>query len=670
MTERDKDNIADERIVPDKQPPALRDLLATINSSRRQCSLYGADHPNALGAAEELSACLDEFIANFDRATLVFTSAAVIVNENSYGSTPNSQELFQRLRVRGVMALTFLGTASVEQVGALLGFLNAEPSDVRLQGGASGYLRKRGVSRIVAHDAIYGNGTDFEDDADGDVSSRAEWSADSVDRSVSAAIDWLSRQDDGNQQFPRLPITDILSSPDQAAKLIREAVTKLHASRKQESPGEIASEVVHDLKDLADSNREKWDKSAPQIRKAISKLPKGMRPEISGFTEEDEQDDAGPVVPKRAADIGEVEALVAEVLGGTNNPDEGSDLPTPEVFEPLFGARADGLLASWRRELQPGSVMKCSARTLETLMILESRATEHERIAHALAGLVPRALDMRDTASARMIVASLIGEIKHDEPLSWRCTSARAALRGIGSNMLVAVVESALASDDTSARATASALVEKLPDLALELVGLLGSSGAPAFDESLRRGIAASGSDAVGPLGRLLREGTGASRELALETLIDMRAPTAIREIAQAMRGADAGFIVRALNRLPSMHTPQVTEICTSHLAHSSLEVRCAALDGLGELGDESSVPAIAQITLRHRLAEHDCAEKIHAVLALARMDCPQALDCLEKMAKRRPLLGRSRYEIVRLAAERTLYEARARRASAQPRAA
>lgn len=672
MTEHDMDKKAADPIPLEKQPPALKDLLSLVNASRRQSSLYGADHPNTLRASGEVASMIDEFLASFDRATLVFTRKSVVANEHSYVASTDSQELFQRLRARGAMALTFVGAISPEQVAAFLGFLNTEPSAVRDDGGASTYLRKHAVSRIVATDAVFTSGADFDDLDDG-TTSRADWDVENMDRAVGAAIDWLSRQEDeeGEEETPLLPITEILSRPDQAAKLIREAVTKLHASRRQETPGELASEVVHDLRDLAGTDREKWDNSTPQIRKAISKLPKGIRPEISGFTEEDELGgETTPTTGRRIADIREIEAKVAEVLEETQTLGKNVAFPTPEAFGSLFGAKADGLLSSWRRELQPGLVMESSGKTLGTLMTWETRGSEHERIARALAGLIPRAIEMHDVVSAQMIAASLITEMRREDALNWRSMNAKVALASVDTKTLKPLVEGALASGEASGKEIASALVETLPDLALEMVGLLGKSGAQSFNEALKRGIIASGPGAVAPLGKHLREGVGASREMALEVLVGMKGAAAIREVAGVLSGADAEFIVRALKQMPAVRIPLVTEICTTHLSHGSAEVRCAALGALGELGDESAVPVIAQMALRNSLKQDDTAEKLQAIQALARMDCPEALDCLQKMAKKRPLLGRSRYEVIRLSAERALREIESRKPKAQARAA
>ncbi len=277
---------------------------------------------------------------------------------------------------------------------------------------------------------------------------------------------------------------------------------------------------------------------------------------------------------------------------------------------------------------------------------------------------------MGDTASARMIAAALIAEMRRDEPLNWRSTNARAALAGVETKALKPVVEAALESGDSSACDTASALVEILPELALEMVGSLGSCRIPAFNESLKRAIVASGPAAIVPLGRLLREGLGASREMALEVLIGMNGAAAIREVAQVLAGADPEFIVGALKLLPAVRIPQVTDLCIAHVDHPSTEVRCAALGALGELADPSAVPVIARVAARKSLKADDAADKIQAVQALGRIGSPEALDCLHRMAHRRPLLGRAKYEPIRLAAERAYFGACSRQPEAESRAA
>ena len=649
-----------DAIPLEQQPAVVRDMLSIVNVSRRQFSLYGTGHPNCVRAAEELSAAIDNYLAEFDRTTFVFTLSSVIANDHNYVSSNDGLELFERLRARGVMAISLVGSPGPEQCAGFLAFLNAEPTDLRAEGGASSYLRRRSITRIVATDAVYTRDSDSDEDGAG---CSPALGIDVIDRAVAAAVDWLSRQDeeDGEKTGPRLPIIDILSQPDQAAKLIREAVTKLHASRRQETSGELAGEVVHDLKDLAAFEKDKWDKATPQIRKAISKLPKGLRPEISGFNDENEDS----VDSDKTFDIGEVESKVANVLDVTP-----ARSAIPDAFRPLFGAKAHGLLSSWKRELRPGSVMESSGRTLETLMAWETRAAEHERIARALAGLAPRAVAMKDMASARMIVASLVKEMRRGDSLSWRLTNVRAALAAIDAVALKEIVEESVANGDAGAREMAAYLVETFPDLSLEVVNLLGSCGDPAFSEALKRGIAAAGTTALGPLTKLLREGTGAPREMALEALIRMKGAAAIHEVAQALSEAEPTFIIRAFSLLPAVRVPQVTELCVGYLSHGSPEVRCAALGALGELADPAAAPAIAQIASKRSLKQDDTAERIQAIKALAKIGGPESIGCLRKLATHRPILGRNHYEFVRTAAEKAFAEANAQRCSDQERAA
>jgi HEAT repeat protein len=152
--------------------------------------------------------------------------------------------------------------------------------------------------------------------------------------------------------------------------------------------------------------------------------------------------------------------------------------------------------------------------------------------------------------------------------------------------------------------------------------------------------------------------------------LIAIKGAAAMREVADALTGADPEFLVGALKLVTAVRIPQVTELCIAHVGHSSAEVRCAALAALGELADPSSVPAIAQVVLRRSLRSDETAEKIQAAQALGKIDSDKATDCLRRVANRRPLLGRRKYEPIRLAAERALFEARSRQAQTESKAA
>lgn len=662
MSNNEQEQIEAEVLQPEKQSPALAGFLKNINTARVHLSLYGADHTSTLKAAEELSKHLDEFIEDIGRVTLVFAKNAVIVNEHYYASSSDSNELFQRLRIRGVMAITFVGSASPEQILNFLMFLNTEPRYIRIEDGPSMWLRKHQVNRIVATEAVYMN--DGDDSEEDESISRINWESNNVDQAIGAALEWLSKQDEEKDKSPQLPITEILSNPEKAAKLIREAVTKLHASRREETTGELTSEVVNDLKDLAGYDKESWDKATPQIRKALSKLPKEMRPHISGFI--GEEDDLGDRSDdnRKTADIGEVECTVSTALKQITPP-ICEPLPGPEKFESLFGARANGLLSNWRKELQPVSIIRSSANTLETLMIWENGTLEHERITNALIALILRALEMNDTGSAVLIMARLIEEMKREQGIDWRCSNVKTALQSLETPVLITLVEEALKSGDTNAQNVATALVEALPSLAISLIHLLGANNAPAFDETLKRGLARCGQSAIASLGRLLNDNDIRVKEAALEALISISGTAAIREIALVLNSADISFIIRALDLLPSVRIPQVTEICISKLTHSSTDVRCAALKALGELGDESAIPYITRIATHGSLRDENSAEKIAAINALACIGGNDAWDFLQKMAAKRPLIGRNRYEVIKIAAERALQQLQKDRAVA-----
>lgn len=655
MTDGDRSS-ASGPAAHEPQPVVLVNLLLALNAARRQMSLYGSDHPNTAQSAQALAGNFKEFGEAFGRSTLVLTQTAALVNEHGYAASSESQELFQRLRARGVMAITIVSPPPPEQIVAFVGFLNDDPEEMRRQGGASASLRKRGVSLIVATDAVYSSGD--ESDSAEENAQKSALDPKDMDRALGAAVDWLLRQDEEEDDAPRLPIAEILSHPDEAAKLIREAVTKLHASRRQDTHGEIASEVVHDLKDLASDDPDGWDSATPQIRKAMSKLPKDMRPEVAGFTGADEcEKDESRVRSSHLADIFEIEAQVAEVLDEASAVDADRAIPAPDAFSSLFGASPCGLLTAWRKELQPDVVMGSSGRTLETLMVQETSGSEHERIARALAGLLPRAVEMKDHASARAIADGLMREIRGNDPSDWRAVNARSALRSLDKAILRQAAEAWAALDDPDAGRSACHMVELLPELALQMIDVLGRRDLGDLDRAVARGIAGCGAAAVGPLGGLLTEGREGAKDLALDALIRMNTTAAIREIGQALREADEAFTIRALAKLASVKHPDVVDASVDLLSSSSAGVRRAALAALGELAVPTTVPAIVQAASRRGLGHDDVAEKIAALEALGRIDCDESREFLERMAARRPLIGKKRYEAVRQTAERVLDE-------------
>ena len=630
---------------PQQQPPVLIDLLRSLEAARKCLSLYGVEHTNAAESADAFAAALDEFRQLFERPTCIFTHNEVIVNDRTYAASAESIEVGNRLRVRGVMAVTFVGAAPVEEIPSFLTFLNAEPRDIRSEGGPSVYLRSRDVTRIVATEAVY----TVEDEAESDdqPAQAPAHSASDVDRAIAAAIEWLSKQQEEGDESPRLPITQILSDPDMAARLIREAVSKLHASRRGYSDGELATEVVNDLKGLAEGETEEWDNAAPQIRRAISKLPSEMLPAASGFTHAEESDGAKP---RRVADIDEVEKLIASA--------ESPEAVGLDSLGSCFGATAEGLLSSWRRELQPNSVILSSGATLETLMVWEQNAAEHGRIAIALAGMVARAMQMADIDSALTFCEDILSEADRDSDQQWRAANALSALRSIDTAVLQALVESALQKEDHRARKIAANLVESIHSLAIAAGHLLGTCDDEVFLAALARGMTSAGAGATAALSAIIREGHGASRTKALRVLLGISPSAAVREVSDSLAGPDAAFARSAIGQLEQARIPQAVDVCLTALGHRDHEVRIAAIHALGELGVDVALESLARIARRHSLRREDPSETVAAIRALARVGGPDAIKALQHIVDRKPLFGRGRYETLKTAAEQAIADA------------
>ncbi|MDO8682622.1 MAG: hypothetical protein Q7N50_03985 [Armatimonadota bacterium] len=663
MIENEKEGIDPAVVETERQAPALREFLRAINAAQKQLSMYGAEHPNTLESLCALAQRLDEFMGDFDRATCVFTKDVMIVNDRQYPATNDSRELFQRLRARGVMAITFVGASSGDQMGEFLSFLNVEPRQVRQQGGPSVYLRKHGVSHIVATAAVY-TGSDEADD-EREAAETFDANSVGVDRAIGAVIGWLSKQDEDQEEAQRLPITEILSHPDMAAKLIREAVTKLHDSRKKETAGELATEVIHDLKELAVNDPTKWDNATPQIRKAISKLTE-LRPEARGFAPGRKEPDNEPAASAKVVDTGQVEAMVANAIDSQSK----SDAIKLRELNGLFDTKVTGLASKWRSELEPSGFISSSGMTLVTLMEWENRPAEHSRIANALAGLIPRAIEARDMESVTLFTETLSNEANKPNELDWRRSNARSALQSIEHTCLRQLVEDFLKNGGYRAKDVAGALVRAVPSLAVHLVDLLGIHNAESFNEALRQGMIESKQAAVEPLTRLLGGQSATAREAALEILAEIGSMSAIRAIADVMDTCDVAFIIKALEQLSKMPSPLAVEACAKKLSHQDPGARGAALSAMGKMGVGAGLPHIVRIATRSAFLGGDVSEKAAAIEALGRVGGPEELPCLDKMANARPLIGRNRYEAVKTAARQAAAEIRTRAGITDARAA
>lgn len=627
---------------PEQQFPALRDLLKGIKIAQKMTSLYGSDHPNTVQAIEALTEIITDFVGSFTRPTCVFTNDAVVVNDRYYAATTESRSMYERLRARGTMAITFIGDVSSEQARQFTAFLNTDPSEIRNQGGPSEFLKKHSVTRIVATEAVYTSG---ETDSPTD---EVQLNQHGLDLAVGAVIDWLIRQDE-EDELPRLPISQILSDPDMAAKLIREAVTKLHASRRDKKESDLSGEVIDDLKNLTGDDPSKWDNSTPQIRKAVSKLPIAMRPKNGFLPDVDDIETMNH--NKTTVDVSAVETIVSEAL--QNNAEVGAEgiQPNLKKLVSLLDARASGIPTTWKVELEPTAIIKSASGTYATLMAWEKSATEHGRIAHALAALIPRALEINDIDTALMIAESLIEEIGRKTEDIWQVSNARSALLSIDQQTLKQLVESALQEGSYRAKDLATSIVETLPSLALILADFLGIYKADSFNQTLRHALVDAGQSAVPVLGRILRGRIVESTEAALETLAEIGTTSAVGEIAAAMEQMDLVFTIKALCILPKARIPLTTETCLKALSHASTDIHRAALAALGKLGDENSVKQVIRIATRRGLDPDYVAEKMVAIKTLAQIGGDEAYGCLDSMARHRPFMGKSAYEPIRLAA-------------------
>lgn len=655
-----------DQLEVDAQPLALKDFLRILNSARRQSSLYGLDHLSTQQAIGDIMTVVKAFLDCFGPSIFVLTDEAVILNDSWYQPCGESRELYQRLRSRGAMAFSLVGEPSIHQVTEFLAYLNIEPREVRKQGGSNSYLRKHDVTRIVAIDTLYISG----DEESGPVDQLQE--APSVDRAFPAVVAWLSKQDDEDVETPRFLTSELLSNPDTAARLICEVVTKPHTFHKTKCQSELATDVVNDLKDLASTNHEDWDKATPSIRKAISKLPREMRPSLGGFgaCDQDVEFDESAHTRHAIVDASVVEAQVNELLETAISTDAAELQAGLPGMDKLFGAVSSGLLSNWKSELQPNTAMKSTSKTLSMLVAWETNSTEHGQMARSLAALIPKAVEMGEMQLALDTASSLAEEVKQTDQLPWRIINSKTALQTVDVAVLKSLVDHALQAGDQRTQDIAALLVEVLPSMALTVVGTIGSNVNKHFIASLRAGIAKAGQSAGPVLGRLLLAGSPYSRWSALELLASTATDWALLEIESGLVNADPVFLAGAIDIVSQVKHPITVRICTDNLKHKSSTVRCAALRSLGSVGDQSSLAYLVQCATRRAYRIHYVDEQIAAIQALGELGGDDMIKCLESIAISRSLFWRSRYELVRSAATDAANKIQSRRAADQQVAA
>ena len=646
----------------DEQPAELNGFLKSIARARRHVSLYGKEHPNCQEALAELKVSVDELLGEQSQVTCVFMPMGVILNDRFYAPSQDSKDVFDRLRHRGVMAVTFIKGSSQEEIDEFLEFLNVDPRAVMAGECASAYLRLRGVTSIVVTETIYS----VQDGNEGDGAQLApagEIVTDemTVPTRLSALIEWLINQDDDNE-LPKISVEEILSHPELSAKLITEAVTKLHASRRQLASGEVANEVIAGLKHLADDQTAKWDENTSQVKKAIARLPEEMRPALGGLnTHQINTRDSSGTAKQQTIDLSDIECLANRALAkGASESDRESIIGSLDV-DRLFDAKVEGMLSAWQEELQANSYIRCSGRTFATLMAWESGSAEHARISGALAGLIPRALEIGDIDAACGFAELLCGEILSDNATSWRSTNVNAALQDLENGTLKSLIESALSTNGDRLLATASHFVEVIPSLALEFASVLNEPGMPVFRESLHRGLVGSGRAAIPILGGILREGSPVGNEAALRCLAEIGDTPALNEIIESLDIDNVPLVIEALDVIPSMKCHGRAEGCISFALSHSADIRRAVLVALSRIGGRDALAHLRKVAVRGGAGKTRRDEQITAIEALGDIGEPDFVGDLERLSRMRLLFGRRSFEPVREAAIQAIYAIRNR---------
>ena len=663
MSEREREPQARQEIRKAELPTELKNILKSLSVTRSQCSLYGPDHPSTREMVQDVARVLAEFLEELGPATLVFSKDAVIVNDRYYAPTPESQNVSNRLYARATMAVTFTGPPPVGQLTEFLAFLNADPSEIREHSGPSAYLRERGVTKIAVTQAVYAG----EDESQGEHDDGGVLAVPSLDRAVAGAINWLSRHDD-DVDLPRVPISEILANPDMAARLIREAVSKLHASGRTEPSAELATKVIREMKDLSVDDTAGWDSAAPRIREAILKLPKHLRPGVLGFDADKESSLCAS--PRTTVDSAEFDARLRRLLPDSEVTGGAQCLPTIEDLESLFNAQCTGLLPNWQAELQPDRLAQASGRSYLMLMTWEGNAAEHSRIAHRLADLVRIEIEIGSLDTAVGLAGGLAAEACRVDALPGRCTNAVNALQSLGVPTLRTLLEHSIVSEDSRSHTTAAQMVECVPELALNAIEMLSGSTSALFADSLKIGVCKAEKSAAPSLRRLIESASPLAREFALDVLVESHADWAFRELQESLDQAPPELVAAALTKLRNHMSAAAVRICVRQLRHRRCDVRCAALGALGAAHDEAAFPPLVACAIRPGFLGRREREQLAAIRALGALGIPEAVVVLERVAASRSVLFPSRARRIREAALAAICDIRDKSGDAQEKAA
>jgi hypothetical protein len=358
-------------------------------------------------------------------------------------------------------------------------------------------------------------------------------------------------------------------------------------------------------------------------------------------------------------DAGNMEFKIVQIFTDS----DGNTCPEQELNEseldPLFKMTTKGLLSSWKTELEPSSILSACGSTYESLLAWSDSHEEHMRIAGALSTMVVRAVESDDISAAVFLVEILIKESRQEHIESWRNVDTREVLMSTELSILKQLAESALTNSDYHHKNISAMLVEIVPNLALSMIHLIGKYRSEPFDQSLRNGIKLAGDKSLVHLTSLLRDGTFAAKESALDVLFDIGSVLAMGEIASIIEGSDIDLACRALNKVNNKYTSRIEKACQSAMTSKQPDLQLAAIDAARRMNDKSTIPYLEYIAIHGSLKPDLISVRIEAIKTLGEIGESAQVATLEKIVRNQPLIGRKQYKAVCHAAENAIEQIR-----------
>lgn len=195
-----------------------------------------------------------------------------------------------------------------------------------------------------------------------------------------------------------------------------------------------------------------------------------------------------------------------------------------------------------------------------------------------------------------------------------------AAVRALGessSENVVPHLMTLLRDESSTFRAQAAASLAKLGGVALPGLIRALKDPKPSVRQLAAEALGSIGSrDAVAPLIELVTTDQSGARPEAIEALGKIGDPAAVAPILAVMRTGSVAVRKRAVVALAGFREPRVQEALTGALTDANEEVRQFAASGLGEIGDERTIPKL------ERLADNDASSDVRsaAVQAIERI--------------------------------------------------